>query len=114
MPSAEITPSPLHPLTRTLMDRQANDEAGLARPRLHLDRAVVLLDDPQADVEPQAGADTHVLSRKEGLEDPALHLGRDAWPIVGDLDHREVVLVACDHPDGAVPAHRVDRIVEQV
>ena len=92
----------------------------LRRVVLHADVAVVIGDDPRDDRETEAGP--LGLRREVRLEDPPPVLGRDAHPVVGDLEadalERRIPGAAHHHPPAALAAtaalDRRDRVVDQV
>src|SRR5262249_61923990 len=65
--------------------RQPDPERRPAWPGLPRDLPAVIIDDLLHDGEPEPGA--ALLAGREQLEQPALHLGGDAGPVVGDLEH---------------------------
>src|SRR5215216_3488621 len=103
------------PLALRPLERQTDDEAGVARLRLDPDVAAVAgHDDAAGDVQPEPGSLAHALGREERLPDPRLEGWRDARPVVGDLDAGPIALARRPNPEGAPAAHSVDGVVDQV
>ena len=69
------------------VEGKCHSEDRAAGPRLHAERAAVLLGhNAPRGVEAEAGADPLRLGREEGFEDPVKILLGDAWAVVLDLD----------------------------
>ena len=97
------------------------DEARAAVRRVaDLDRAAVGLrdraDDRQAEAAAAAGAGGvgRALAADEAAEDLVAHLGRDPGAVVGDLDHRVIVLALRQQPDGRALGRVAGGVLEQV
>src|SRR5215203_7111016 len=82
-----------------LVDRQSNDEPGVARPRDDPKiTAVSLRDDPVADVQTQARPLADRFGREERLEDLGVQILRNSDSGVSDLHHH--MIVVAPGPDG--------------
>src|SRR6185369_4728223 len=61
-------------------------KARVARHRFHRNDATHLFYDAVHDVQTKPGALSHTLGGEERLEDPRLHLRRNPWAVIGNLD----------------------------
>ena len=98
------------------LQRQQDDEPGVAGLGLHPQIAVVLLDDdPAGQIQPEPGALAERLGGEERVEDAADDVLGDARSVVADLDADHLFVLALRaHRQRAVAVHRLDRVVDDV
>ena len=75
---------------------------------------MVFADDAARGIQPQTGPLPDALGGEERLEDAGLHVGRNAGPVVANLDQHAVQLVASAHPQLTLSIHSVDGVVDEI
>src|ERR1700722_17947068 len=102
---------------RWRLQRQQDDEPRIARHRFHSDVTAMLLhDDVEGQIQPEAGAFPERLGGEERLEDVLADIFGDPGPIVTDLDagHALAFPAGADGQRATLIAHRGDRVVDDV
>src|ERR1700735_843116 len=87
--SSQRKPGARSSLSGSRGNRQPHLKVRLAGMRIHPDIAPMLAHNPVHRVESEARAFTHRLGRKEGIENAALHLGRNTGTVVDNVDQYE-------------------------